>query len=74
LTYLIQNKKTREYFHQGRWTGETCWAEEFSDVARALTACLRHELRDVELVLRFGAETGKGFSLHLSLPEQLAFA
>jgi len=74
VTYLIQNKKTREYFHQGRWTVDTCWAEEFSDVARALTACLRHKLRDVELVLQFGGEAGKGFSLHLTLPDQLMFA
>jgi hypothetical protein len=71
LTYLIQNKKTREYFQQGGWTQDSGWAEEFSDIGKAMLACLSHELREVELVLRFGAEVGRNYSLQLSLPESL---
>ncbi len=74
LKYLIQNPKTREYFHQGRWTLDLRWAEEYSDVAKAITDCLRHNLRDVELVLRFGWEPGRHYSLQLSLPQQFGFA
>jgi hypothetical protein len=74
LTYLIQHSKTREYFHDGDWTLDSHWAEEFSDLAKAITACLRHELRDVELVLRFGLEFGRSHSLQLAMPEGLLAA
>jgi hypothetical protein len=73
LTYLIQNPKTREYFHKGTWTLDSGWAESFSDPAQVITACLRHELRNVELILQFGFELGRTCSLNLSLPERLLF-
>ena len=71
LTYLIQHSKTHEFFHEGNWTLDSRWAQEFSDVAKAITACLSHELRDVELVLQFGFEVGRYCRMQLSLPEPL---
>jgi hypothetical protein len=71
LTYLIQNAKTREFFHQGKWTLDAKWAEEFPDCIKALAACLRHELSDVVLVLQFGLVAGRHCHLQLALPEQL---
>jgi hypothetical protein len=71
LTYLIQSKKSGQYFQQGGWTQESRWAQAYSDIAKAMTACLRHELHDVELVLCFGSEAGRNYSLQLSLPETL---
>jgi len=74
LTYLIQNKKTREYFQDGRWTLDSGWADQYSDIAKAMIACLRNDLHDVDLVLRFGLEGGRKYSLQLSLPEPLGCA
>lgn len=65
---------TGEYFQQGRWTLNSDWAEQFSDVAKALVTCLRHDLWDVVLVLQFGLEAGRNYSLQLSLPDRLAWA
>jgi hypothetical protein len=73
LTYLIQHSRTREYFLKGTWTPDSGWAEQFSDLAKAITACLRHDLRDVELVLQFGLEIGRTYSLQLPLPDKLLF-
>ncbi len=72
LKYLIQNRKTREYFHQGQWTLDSRRAQEYMDVGQAMIACWRHELDDVELVLCFGWELGRNYSLQLSLPAQPA--
>jgi hypothetical protein len=71
LNYLIQNAKTREFFYNGSWTLDSSWAEEFPDSIKALAACLRHGLRDVELVLQFGLEAGHPYHLQLTLPKQL---
>jgi hypothetical protein len=70
LKYLIQNRKTREYFQQGRWTLDLRNAQEYSDVGTAMTECLRHDLRDIEFVLRFGGDPGRHYSLQLPLPQQ----
>jgi len=70
LKYLIQNRKTREYFHQGQWTLDSRRAQEYTDVRQAMIACWRHELDDVEMVLHFGWEIGRTYSLQLSLPAQ----
>ena len=74
LTYLIQHTRTQEYFQKGTWTLDSGWAEEFSDIANAIRVCLNNNLRDVELVLQFGSESGRNYSLHLTLPQQLLFA
>lgn len=70
LNYLIRNRQTKEYFQRGSWTLDLGWAAEYSNVRQAITECLQHELRDVELVLQFGLEAGRPFSLQLSLPQQ----
>ena len=71
LKYLIQNRKTREYFHQGQWTLDSRWAQEYPNVGQAMIACLRHQLDDVELELHFGWEARRSYSLQLSLAAQL---
>ena len=71
MTYLIQKAKTSEFFHNGTWTLNSSWAEEFPDLVRALSACVRHELYDVELVLQFGFEVGRHYTMRLPLPEGL---
>ena len=71
LTYLIQNAKTREFFQHGSWTLDSKWAEEFPDSIKALYACWRHQLRDVELVLQFGFDFGRPYRLHLTLPKRI---
>jgi hypothetical protein len=71
LKYLIQNRKTREYFHQGKWTLDSRRAQEYPNVGQAMIACMRHHLDDVDLVLHFGWEIGRNYSLQLPLPAQL---
>jgi hypothetical protein len=71
LTYLIQSLATHEYFQKGNWTLESGWAEEFPNSAKALDTCLRHDLREVELVLQFGIEAGRNYQLRLAVPEWL---
>jgi hypothetical protein len=72
LKYLIQSRRTREYFQHGHWTLDSRRAQEYPDVGQAMIACWRHGLDDVELVLRFGWEIGRTYSLQLSLPAQPA--
>lgn len=71
LKYLIQNRKTGEYFYHGQWTLDPRWAQEYPDVGKAMIACMRHRLDEVDLVLRFGWEIGRNYSLQLPLPAQL---
>lgn len=71
LKYLIQNRKTREYFQHGYWTLELRRAQEFSDVTQAMMACLRHNLDEVDLVFYFGRELGLDCALQLSLPARV---
>lgn len=71
MTYLIQRSSTHEYFYHGTWTLEAGWAEEFPNPEKAMAACLRHELRGVDLILQFGSEGGRKYQLQLLLPEQL---
>jgi len=74
LTYLILNPKTQEYFKNGNWTLDSGWAEVFPNPSQAIVACLDHGLRDVELILQFGFEVGRNYTLHLTLPERLLFS
>jgi len=71
LNYLVQNVKTREYFHQGWWTEEPSLADIFQDAGEAMAACLQHHLAEVELILQFGSETGRIQTMHLHVPDQL---
>ena len=71
MTYLIQSTTTHEYFHNGQWTLDLGWAQEFPNSAHAMAACLRHGLRRVDLVLQFGSELGRSYQLRLALPERL---
>jgi hypothetical protein len=74
LTYLIQNAKTREFFQDGSWTLDSRWAEEFPNCLKALAACWRHGLQDVELVLQFGFEIGQHYRLQLALSPRTLWA
>jgi hypothetical protein len=71
ITYLIQHTVTRDYFQNGTWTAYPGCGEEFSSLAKAMSACLRYGLREVELVLQFGIEHGRKYQIQLPLPERL---
>lgn len=71
ITYLIQHTATREYFQNGTWTPCAGCGEEFSTLGKAMAACLRHGLREVELILQFGLENGRKYEIQLPLPERL---
>lgn len=70
MKYLIQSRKTREFFCHGKWTLDLRWAQEYENVGQAMIACSRHNLDDVDLVLHFGREIGRNYSLQLPLPAQ----
>ncbi len=74
MSYLIRDTRTREYFHEGSWTLDPYRAEVFPDATKVVAACVRFQLRDVELVLQFGLEARGPYSIDLPLPENLRVA
>ena len=49
---IIRNVKSGKYFHQGQWTTDPMLAEHFPDSGTLINTCLKHQLKDVELVLQ----------------------
>jgi hypothetical protein len=52
LLRLLRCMKTRRYFKDEGWTDDPSEAKVFADETEAVRACVRHNLDDVELVLR----------------------
>jgi hypothetical protein len=53
---VLRDKNSKKYFKDGGWTRNPKEASGFSDVVEAAQICIRYDLNDVELALRF--ETG----------------
>jgi hypothetical protein len=51
---FLRRRTSREYFKKGGWTSNPEEAENFSDVVEAAQTCVRYDLVDVELAIRFG--------------------
>ncbi len=49
---LLRCRKTHRYFTGRGWSGDPSQAQAFNSLRDAATACVSHNLRDVELVLR----------------------
>ena len=64
---LLKSVKTREYFGDGYWTPDPALAQDFPDAGKAIDACLKHHLTDVELVLQLNAEPHDFCDTHLRL-------
>jgi hypothetical protein len=52
LKRLLQHTKTRSYFDGNGWTDNPKEAKCFPNISEAVWACIDHDLKDVELVLR----------------------
>jgi hypothetical protein len=52
---VLRNKNSKKYFKDGGWTRNPKEASGFSDVVEAAQICIRYDLNDVELALRFEA-------------------
>lgn len=50
---LVRHRRSRAYFKDGRWTEKAESATNFGDIQDVVEACLRYQLTDVELVMRF---------------------
>ena len=50
---LLRHRRSRAYFENGRWTENAEAATNFADLRQVVDACLKYQLSDVELVMRF---------------------
>ncbi len=50
---LLRHRRSRAYFEDGRWTEDAETATNFPDIGQVAEACLKYQLSDVELVMRF---------------------
>jgi len=51
--HLVRHRRSRAYFQNGRWTESTEAATNFPNIQEVVQACLKYQLTDVELVMRF---------------------
>jgi hypothetical protein len=66
---MIRNVRSGRYFRGGEWTDNPKLAEHFSDSGRLINTCLKHRLRDVELVLEADAGPVRAPDTHVRLFE-----
>jgi hypothetical protein len=62
---VLRHRRSRAYFKEGAWTNDIDEATEFPNARQVAEACVRHQLREVDLVLT----TAAGFmeiTVHLS--------
>jgi hypothetical protein len=52
---LVRHRRLGTYFRDGGWTGNLEEARSFSTIEEVAETCRRHQLKEVELVLRFDA-------------------
>lgn len=50
---VLRDKNSKKYFKDGGWTRNPKDARGFSDVVEAAQICIRYDLSDVELAVRF---------------------
>ena len=71
---LLRSIRTREYFNQGSWTSDPAQAQHFPDSGKVIDTCLKHHLRNVELVLQLSAEPREPYDTHLRLFDYRPYA
>ncbi|HZR19253.1 MAG TPA: hypothetical protein VFE51_18340 [Verrucomicrobiae bacterium] len=52
---VLRHRRSRTYFKDGAWTADIDEATEFPNVREIAETCVRHQLREVDLVLSSGA-------------------
>lgn len=52
---VLRHRFSQTYFKDGAWTKNLDEASDFPNVRQVAEICLRHHLRDVDLVLRCAA-------------------
>ena len=65
LKRVLRHRCSHAYFKEGAWTKDRDEATEFPNVRQVAETCVRHQLREVDLVVSSGA----GFmeiTVHLS--------
>ena len=48
---VLRHRRSRAYFKEGAWTADIDEATEFPNVRQVAETCVRHQLREVDLVL-----------------------
>ena len=51
-TRVLRHRRSRSYFKDGAWTSNLDEANNFPTVRQIAETCVRHHLREVDLVLR----------------------
>jgi len=64
---LIKSLRTSEYLRYGQWTTDPSQAEHFADAGKAIDACLKYHLTEVELVLQPNPGPEHGCDTHVRL-------
>ena len=55
LQRVLRNRRSRTYFKDGGWTDNLDEASDFPNMRQVAETCLRHQLQEVDLVVRFAA-------------------
>ena len=50
---LLRHRNSQRYFRDGQWTENPQEATDFRNIREAVETCVRNELREVDLILRF---------------------
>jgi hypothetical protein len=64
---MLRNKLTGEYYREGGWTKEPANAENFESTLAAISLVVERQIRDVELILQFGADPSRIYDVCLPL-------
>ena len=50
---VLRDRQSRRYFRDGQWIENLEEASDFRNIREVVETCVRNELREVDLVLRF---------------------
>jgi len=50
---VLRHRQSRRYFRDGEWTRNLEEARDFRNIREVVETCVRNELREVDLILRF---------------------
>ena len=50
---VLRHRPSQRYFKDGQWTNNPNEASEFGTIREAVETCVRNELQEVDLILRF---------------------
>lgn len=67
MKHLIQNKETKQYFANGKWTSDFAQAQNFGTPLTAISFSIQNNLRNVDMVLMVGSQPCAARDIRLAL-------